>query len=85
MAEAWVRFDTNGQAIPVTYVRSDTEVYRDALGKDYQALLRLAGILAHERWHYATGPTKRALIPCSCRRCSTCTPTPRNWLKCGEP
>ena len=56
MAEAWVRFDANGQAIPVVYVRSDTEVYRDALAKDYQALVRLAGILAHERWHLRHGP-----------------------------
>jgi hypothetical protein len=54
-AEAWVRFDANGQAIPVVYVRSDTEVYRDALAKDYQALVRLAGILAHERWHLRHG------------------------------
>jgi hypothetical protein len=54
-AEAWVRFETNGQALPVIYVRSDTEVYRDALGKDYQALVRLAGVLAHERWHLGHG------------------------------
>ena len=55
-AEAWVRFDANGEAIPIIYVRSDTAVYRDALAKDYQALVRLAGILAHERWHLRYGP-----------------------------
>jgi hypothetical protein len=54
-AEAWVRFDANDHAIPVVYVRSDTEVYRDALMKDYQALVRLAGVLAHERWHLRHG------------------------------
>ena len=54
-AEAWVRFDTHGQALPVIYLRSDTEIYRDALGKDYQALVRLAGVLAHERWHVGHG------------------------------
>jgi hypothetical protein len=54
-AEAWVRFDTNGRAIPVIYVRSDTEVYHDALGNEYQALVRLAGLLAHERWHLRHG------------------------------
>ena len=54
-AEAWVRFDANGAALPVVYVRSDTEVYRSALAKDYQALVRLAGVLVHERWHLRNG------------------------------
>jgi hypothetical protein len=52
--EAWVRF-ANGQAIPVIYVRADTDVYRRAAAEDYQALIRLAGILAHERWHLRYG------------------------------
>ena len=53
--EAWVRFDLEGRAMPIIYVRTDTDVYRDAARKDYQALVRLAGILAHERWHLRHG------------------------------
>jgi hypothetical protein len=53
--EAWVRFDTEGRAMPVIYVRTDTDLYRDAVRQDYQALVRLAGILAHERWHLRHG------------------------------
>jgi hypothetical protein len=53
--EAWVRFDTEGQAMPVIYVRTDSDIYRDAARQDYQALVRLAGILAHERWHLRHG------------------------------
>jgi hypothetical protein len=53
--DAWVRFDTEGRAMPVIYVRTDTDLYRDAVRQDYQALVRLAGILAHERWHLRHG------------------------------
>jgi hypothetical protein len=53
--EGWVRYNEDGSAIPVIYVRTDTKVYRDAVGNDYQALVRLAGILAHERWHLRHG------------------------------
>jgi len=54
-AEAWVRFDSADQPVPTIYLRADTEVYRDAKAHDYQALVRLAGILAHERWHLTHG------------------------------
>ena len=54
-AEAWVRFAPDGVAAPVIYVRTDTSVYRAAARKNYQALVRLAGILAHERWHLRYG------------------------------
>jgi hypothetical protein len=53
--DAWVRFDTEGRAMPVIYVRTDTNLYHDAVRQDYQALVRLAGILAHERWHLRHG------------------------------
>ena len=53
--EGWVRYDDRGIAFPVIYVRTDTEVYRAAGGGDYQAVVRLAGILAHERWHLRNG------------------------------
>jgi len=54
-AEAWVRFAPDGVAAPIIYVRTDTHVYRDAARKNHQALVRLAGILAHERWHLRYG------------------------------
>ena len=54
-AEAWVRFDQDGHAMPVIYVRTDTDVYFDASKGDYQGLVRLAGVLAHERWHLRHG------------------------------
>jgi hypothetical protein len=53
--EAWVRFSENGRAMPVIYVRTDTDLYRDAVQGRHQALVRLAGILAHERWHIQHG------------------------------
>ncbi len=54
--EAWVRFDDeNGRAMPVIYVRTDTDLYREAVQGRHQALVRLAGILAHERWHLRHG------------------------------
>jgi len=55
-AEAWVQFDADGRAVPVIHIRADTDVYRDASTGDYQALVRLAGILTHERWHLRHGP-----------------------------
>jgi hypothetical protein len=54
LAAAWVRFaDTS--AVPVIYVATDSHVYRDAMAGDYQALVELAGVLAHERWHIQHG------------------------------
>ena len=53
--EGWVRFNADGSALPIVYISADTHVYRDAVGHDYQALVRLAGILAHERWHLRHG------------------------------
>jgi hypothetical protein len=57
--EAWIRYDPNGQPIPIIYILSNTEVYRDAVGTDYQALVRLAGMLVHERWHLRYGPDEK--------------------------
>ncbi len=54
--EGWVRYDDGHNAFPIIYVRTDTDVYRAAAGGDYQAVVRLAGILAHERWHLRNGP-----------------------------
>jgi hypothetical protein len=54
-AEAWVRFNADGSAVPIIYVAIKSRVYRDALN-DYQSLVKLAGILAHERWHLRHGP-----------------------------
>ena len=54
-AEAWVRFNVDGSAMPVIYVATDSSVYRGAATMDYQALVKLAGILVHERWHLRHG------------------------------
>jgi hypothetical protein len=42
-------------SVTSTAVRTDSDIYRDAARQDYQALVRLAGILAHERWHLRHG------------------------------
>ena len=55
-AEAWVWCNEDGSAPPVIYVAADTDTYADALQENRQALVKLAGILAHERWHLRHGP-----------------------------
>jgi hypothetical protein len=55
-AEAWVWCNEDGSASPVIYVAADTDTYADALQESRQALVKLAGILAHERWHLHHGP-----------------------------
>ena len=56
MAEAWVRFTDTGHAEPTIYVWTGSETYRDAAaGGNYQALVRLAGVLVHERWRVRHG------------------------------
>ena len=55
MAEAWVRFTDTGRAVPIIYVWSGNEMFRDAVSGNYQALVRLAGVLVHERWHVRHG------------------------------
>ena len=54
-AEAWIQCDGDGIAQPVIYVAADTYTYLDALHEDRQALIKLAGILAHEQWHIRHG------------------------------
>jgi hypothetical protein len=54
-AEAWVRYNGDGSAVPIIYLANDSLVYRDAAAMEYQHLVRLAGILAHERWHMRHG------------------------------
>jgi len=54
-AEAWVDFGSDGRVIPVIHVRPDTQIYREAAARDYPALVRLAGILVHERRHITHG------------------------------
>jgi hypothetical protein len=55
LAAGWVRFNHDGCALPVIYVTTVSHIYRDAAGGDYQALIQLAGVLAHERWHVQHG------------------------------
>jgi len=54
-AAAWVRTTVDG-VVPVIYVARDSHVYHDAVASDYQALVQLAGMLTHERWHIQHGP-----------------------------
>jgi hypothetical protein len=44
---SFIGFDPNA--------RVGVVVLSDAVAHDYQALVRLAGILAHERWHLTHG------------------------------
>jgi hypothetical protein len=55
IAEAWVRFTDEGCAVPIIYVWTGSEMFREAVKGDYQARVRLAGVLAHERWHVRHG------------------------------
>jgi hypothetical protein len=55
IAEAWVRFTVEGCAVPIIYVWTGSEMFREAVKGDYQARVRLAGVLAHERWHVRHG------------------------------
>jgi hypothetical protein len=55
-AQAWIRVDPEGRVVPIIFVLTDTEVYREAARGDYQMKVRLAGVLAHERWHLRHGP-----------------------------
>jgi hypothetical protein len=54
-AKAWVRFTDAGHAVPIIYVWTGSEMYRDAARGNYQARVRLAGVLVHERWHVRHG------------------------------
>jgi hypothetical protein len=54
LAVAWVR-SADTCAAPLIYVATDSHVYRDAAAGDYQALVELAGVLSHERWHIQHG------------------------------
>ena len=54
-AAAWVRFNDDGCAWGVIYVTTLSHIYRDAAKGNYQALVQLAGVLAHERWHVRHG------------------------------
>src|SRR5262245_10278935 len=55
MAAAWVRFNDDGCATAIIYVTTLSHIYRDAAKGDYQALVQLAGVLAHEQWHLRHG------------------------------
>src|SRR4029453_9745145 len=46
IAEAWVRFTVEGCAVPIIYVWTGSEMFREAVKGDYQARVRLAGVLA---------------------------------------
>ena len=57
LAEGWVVRNGDGSARPTIYVAGWSELYRDALAKPYVShnIIRLAGVLAHERVHIHHG------------------------------
>jgi hypothetical protein len=58
LAAGWVWENEDGCAIPVIYVAAQSHIYRQASEGDYPALVELASILAHERWHIEHGPNE---------------------------
>jgi hypothetical protein len=57
LAEAWVFHNADGTAQPTIYVAGWSELYRNALTYPRNAhnVIRLAGVLAHERAHIRHG------------------------------
>jgi hypothetical protein len=58
LAEAWTFFCAHGCPQPAIYVAAWSELYRKALAdpRDTHRIIRLAGVLAHERVHLRYGP-----------------------------
>jgi hypothetical protein len=59
LAEGWVVYNTNGSARSTIYVAGWSALYRDALAHPHASrhhIIRLAGVLAHERGHLRHGP-----------------------------
>jgi hypothetical protein len=57
LAEAWVFYNVDGTAQPTIYVAAWSQLYRHALVDrwDRHDVIRLAGVLAHERAHIRHG------------------------------
>jgi hypothetical protein len=58
LAEGWIVRNVDGTAQPTIYVAGWSELYRNALTYPRNAhnVIRLAGVLAHERVHIRHGP-----------------------------
>ena len=58
LAEAWVVRNSDGTARPTIYVAGWSKLYRDALANPHAShkIIRLAGVLVHERVHIRDGP-----------------------------
>src|SRR5262245_16979862 len=58
LAEAWVFYNVEGTAQPTIYVAAWSRLYRHALAnpRNQHDVIRLAGVLAHERAHIRHGP-----------------------------
>ena len=58
LAEGWMVHNNDGTARPTIYIAGWSELYRDALANPdgLKGIIRLAGVLAHERYHIRVGP-----------------------------
>ena len=58
LAEGWIVTNADGSAQPTIYVAGWSKLYREALVNPFLAhnIIRLAGVLAHERVHILHGP-----------------------------
>ena len=64
LAEGWIVRNGNGSAEPTIYIAGWSEPYRNALANPLAArshsLIRLPGVLAHERAHLRHGPDEES-------------------------
>jgi hypothetical protein len=63
LAEGWILYDVDGRPRPTIYVAAWSALYRAVLARrlDFQfEVIRLAGVLAHERAHIEHGPDEES-------------------------
>jgi hypothetical protein len=64
LAEGWVVRNSDGSARPTIYIAGWSKPYRDALANPLasrsHSVIRLAGVLAHERAHLRHGPDEES-------------------------
>ena len=59
LAQGWVVYNSDGSAQPTLYVAGWSKLYREALADPHASppnIIRLAGVLTHERSHIRHGP-----------------------------
>lgn len=61
LAEGWTVYNEDGSALPTIYVAGWSRLYRATLANRFDVhydVIRLAGVLAHERAHIEHGPSE---------------------------